>query len=295
MTQAETIYSVQLPDQLAQYIDGQKLIENAAGYPEMQRELSTGETSAIELVKKQLLAVDLSHGTPGNADVIASDGIRPEASMTASCDWRSGAHPLDRSLGLDNYTFMRWGAFQPSGYGRRVLAINTPDILLSPKTIVSPRDINDTLFAYAGTPAPELPPQGLDKLNAYLDSLVTGVDWVEITARRALHRMMTVPNQSVYRIRNPSDLGEVKHHGSIASSSIHPRWIDTKESEAMHAKWREMLEFSGVAVSYVTNALDQQDLGQPKLSGNDKLPHEIGADIEQSRKLWSTIIEIAHS
>lgn len=84
MTQAETISSIQLPDQLAQYIDGQKLVENAAGYPEMQRELSTGETSAVELVKKQLLAIDLSHGTPGNADVIVSDGIRPEASMISS-------------------------------------------------------------------------------------------------------------------------------------------------------------------------------------------------------------------
>lgn len=53
-----------------------------------------------------------------------------------------------------------------------------------------------------------------------------------------------------------------------------------------------MIEESGVAVSYVTHALEAEEYGLSK-SDKDKLPHEIGADIEKSRQLWRKILDIA--
>jgi hypothetical protein len=53
-----------------------------------------------------------------------------------------------------------------------------------------------------------------------------------------------------------------------------------------------MIEENGVTVSYVTNALEAQERGFSK-SDKDKLPHEIGADSEKSRRLWQEILSIA--
>ena len=84
----------------------------------------------------------------------------------------------------------------------------------------------------------------------------------------------------------------MKYYGKLEPSSINNEVFDARDIESLHPIWRSMVEENGVAVPYITNAIEARDYGYTT-SDKDKLPHEIGADIEKSRKLWSRILDIA--
>ena len=133
--------------------------------------------------------------------------------------------------------------------------------------------------------------EGQKRLNKYLDTILSGSDWVDVIARRSLRYMQRASSRDSYPIKNHTDMGEVKHLGAVAPQLLGEP-IDVYDEEALHPIWRSMIEENGVTVSYVTNALDAEERRFSK-SDKDKLPHEIGANSEKSRRLWREILSIA--
>lgn len=156
---------------------------------------------------------------------------------------------------------------------------------------MTPRDINATMFSFMSTEASALDEDGRERLNNYLDTALSGGDWVEVIARRSLRYMQRASNRDSFPIKNHTDVGEVKYLGAV-SPHLLGEPIDVYDEEVLHPIWRSMIEENGVTVSYVTNALEAQERGFSK-SDKDKLPHEIGADSEKSRRLWQEILNIA--
>lgn len=280
-----------LPAELESFVDSDRISANKNNYREFDWNPDRHEQKALDIVRENLLGIDLSHATASNPESIASDGILPFADLASKQDWRSQTFALDRSLGLHHYTFLHWGAFHPTQNGRYVIPVSGREILLSPKTIATPHDINETMYRFMENDAQALEGQARQFLDGYLDSIVSGSDWVDIVARRSLKHMMQTRNPDVYRIRNHKSMGEIKHYG-VVQPSLLGETIDVRDEEAMHPLWRSMIDDNGVAVSYVTNAIEAEERGHSG-SDKDKLPHEIGANIEKSRKLWRTILDIA--
>ena len=287
---------VSIPPDLERFIDPDRISANARNYPEFNWNPDISEQKALELVRENFLNINLSHATASNPNRLRCEGVSPMSDLAESRadDWRSQTLPLDKSLGLDQYTFMHWGGFYPTQNGRHILSINARDVLLSPDTIVTPHDINSTMFRYMDMEADELPADGKECLHDYLDKIVLGSDWTDIISRRALKRMQTARDPSLYLIKQPGALGEVKYYGKLEPSSINNEVFDARDIESLHPIWRSMVEENGVAVPYITNAIEARDHGYTT-SDKDKLPHEIGADIEKSRKLWRKILDIAQS
>lgn len=290
----KVIPKASIPLDLERFIDPDRISVNAINYPEFDWSPDIPEQKALELVRENFLDINLSHATASDPESLRREGVLPMSDLAGSRadDWRSQTLPLDKSLGLDQYTFMHWGGFYPTQNGRYILSINARDVLLSPNTIVTPYDINSTMFRYTDMEADELPADGKERLRDYLDKIVLGSDWVDIVSRRALKRMQTTRDSSLYLIKQPEDLGEVKHYGKLEPASINNEVFDARDIESLHPIWRSMVEERGVAVPYITNAIEACDYGYT-MSDKDKLPHEIGADVERSRKIWRKILDIA--
>lgn len=282
-----------VPPELEQFIDSDKITANKANYREFDWSPDRHEQEALERIRNMFLDIDLSHATASIPERLQRDGILPIDQLVdkGRYDWRSQTHTLDESLGLHRYAFFHWGAFHPTQNGRYIFPVDTREVLLSPNTIVTPRDINATMFSFMSTEASALDEDGRERLNNYLDTALSGGDWVEVIARRSLRYMQRASNRDSFPIKNHTDMGEVKYLGAV-SPHLLGEPIDVYDEEVLHPIWRSMIEENGVTVSYVTNALEAQERGFSK-SDKDKLPHEIGADSEKSRRLWQEILNIA--
>ncbi|NCU30077.1 hypothetical protein EOM60_05780 [Candidatus Saccharibacteria bacterium] len=291
MTMNHVPSKIVLSPELEQFADSDKISANKGNYREFDWNPDVHEQRALERVREMLLGINLSHATASEPDSIRRDGILPFDNLVGKCDWRSQTHVLDESLGLHRYTFFHWGAFHPTQNGRFIFPVNTREVLLSPNTIVTPHDINATMFSYMGTSTNLLDEGGRERLDGYLDTILSGSDWVDVIARRSLRYMQRASSRDSYPIKNHVDMGEIKHLGAVSPRLIGEP-IDIYDEQAMHPIWRSMIENDGVTVSYVTNALNAAERGFSK-SDKDKLPHEIGADSKKSRRLWQEILNIA--
>ncbi|MCA9341023.1 hypothetical protein KC952_00670 [Candidatus Saccharibacteria bacterium] len=282
-----------LSPELEQFTDSDKIAANKANYREFDWIPDRYEQEALERVRNMFLDINLSHATASIPEHLQRDGILPIDQLVNKgiYDWRSQTHTLDESLGLHRYVFLHWGAFHPTQNGRYIFPVDAREVLLSPNTIVTPRDINATMFSFMGTEASTLDEDGRVRLNNYLDTALSGGDWVEVIARRSLRYMQRTSSCDSFPIKNHTDMGEVKHLGTVPPQLLGEP-IDIYDPQAIHPVWKSMIEENGVTVSYVTNALDAEERGFSK-SDKDKLPHEIGADIEKSRGLWREILNIA--
>ncbi len=287
------VSKVVLSPELERFVDSEKIVANKGNYREFEWKPDVHEQKALERVREMLLGINLSHATASNPEAIQRDGILPFDVLRSNSgyDWRSQTHALDESLGLHRYTFFHWGAFYPTQNGRYVFPVNSRDILLSPNTIVTPRDISATMFSSMDIEADELNRAGRERLDNYLDTVLSGSDWVDVVARRSLRYMQETPNRDSFPIKNHTDMGEIKQLGAVPPKSIGEP-IDLYEEQTMHPIWRSIVENNGVTVPYVTNALDAEQRRWSK-SDKDKLPHEIGADSKKSRKIWEEILCIA--
>lgn len=283
----------ELSPELEQYADPGKIAANKSNYSEFDWSPDLHEQKALERVREMFLGINLSHATASIPERLQRDGILPIDQLVDNGrkDWRSQTHALDVSLGLHRYAFLHWGAFHPTQNGRYVFPVDAREVLLSPNTIVTPRDINSTMFSFIGTEAGALDETGQERLNRYLDNVLSGSDWVEVIARRSLRYMQRNSSRDCYPISNHTDMGEIKHLGAIPPQLLSDP-VDIYDEEVLHPIWRSMIEENGVTVSYVTNAIHAAERGHSK-SDKDKLPHEIGADTEKSRKLWQEVLRIA--
>ena len=282
-----------LSPELEQFTSADKIATNRSNYPEFDWLPDKREQEALGRVRDMFLDIDLSHATASIPERLQRDGILPIDQLVDNgrYDWRSQTHTLDESLGLHRYVFFHWGGFHPTQNGRYTFPVDTREVLLSPNTIVTPRDINATMFSFMSTEAGVLDEDGQERLKKYLDTILSGNDWVDVIARRSLRYMQRTSSRDAYPIQNHADMGEVKHLGAVSPQHMSEP-VDIYDEDALHHIWRSMIEENGVTVSYVTNALDAEERGFSK-SDKDKLPHEIGADSKKSRRLWQEILNIA--
>lgn len=260
-----------------QLLDKVDLEENARNYEALQQSTTRKEERAIGKIEEMLLdGLPLTHSTePENLNTIQNSAIKPAKVLPESK--LTHTLPLDESLGLDEYAFASWGdTHKHSIYGSSTL-LCTEKILLSDETIASPYDI--TLHIGTGTnfPYTELNKTDTEHLETYLQTLVTGERWLEITARNALEIALkgAVPVISHTKLNT----GEIKHKGAI--DSAHIQGVLLTEDD-YHAAQNEMLRNGFIAGPL--NSLT-------KLYGH--IPAEYEANLKRAKKIWRKVVDLA--
>ena len=259
-------------------LDKVDLEENARNYEALQQPTTRKEERAIGKIEEMLLdGLPLTHSTePENLNTIQNSAIKPakvlpEGKLTHTL-------PLDESLGLDEYAFTSWGDMhRHSIYGSSTLLLCTEKILLSDETIASPYDITLHIDAESNLPYDELNKMNTKHLETYLQTLVTGERWLEITARKALEIALkgTVPVISHTKLNT----GEIKHKGAI--DSAHIQGVLLTEDD-YHAAQNEMLRNGFMAGPL--NSLT-------KLYGH--IPAEYEANLKRAKKIWRKVVDLA--
>ncbi|MFC2317291.1 MAG: hypothetical protein ACFNNB_01980 [Candidatus Saccharimonas sp.] len=259
-------------------LDKVDLEENARNYKVLQRPTTRKEERALGRIEEMLLdGLPLTHSTePESLNTIQNSAIKPakvlpEGKLTHTL-------PLDESLGLDEYAFASWGdTHKHSIYGSSTLLLCTEKILLSDETIASPYDI--TLHIGAGTnfPYTELNKTDTEHLEAYLQTLVTGERWLEITARKALEIALKGTVPVIYHTK--LNTGEIKHKGAIDSAHIQGVLLTEDDYRAAQ---NEMLRDGFMAGPL--NSLT-------KLYGH--IPAEYEANLKRAKKIWRKVVDLA--
>lgn len=260
-------------------LDKVDLDENARNYEVLKQPTTRKEELAIGKIEEMLLdGFPLTHSTkPENLISIQNSAIKPAEALPEG----KFTHtlPLDESLGLDKYVFASWGDVRRHPiYGSSTLLLCTEKILLSDETIASPYDITLRIGAGTNLPYDELNRTDTKHLKAYLQTLVTGERWLEITARNALRNVIsngTVPVVSHANLNT----GEIKHKGAINADHIQ-EVLSTEDD--YHTALNEMLRNGFTASSL--NSLT-------KLYGH--IPTEYEASLNKAKKMWRKIVDLA--
>lgn len=285
-----------LPEKLARYVDDARLAENAANYPEMHRELTAGQTMAALAIQDILLNLPLTHSTPAPAAKLLSGGLLPGKQVKRMRPLqKTNTYRIDRSLGLDEYAFMRWGEIETKGlYGNTTVAIDTKAVLLSPQTVVSPSDITDSPSIVCKRSYRNQPPSAKLEIELYFDSLVTGGLWLEITARRILEKLLRGEIDGTLRMHTSAPFGEVKHYGAVAAENIVGD-LTTLEDKAAESKRQY---HNGISTPLTLQAIAVRD-SYLQLVGTSvdfpALPETMGVDESVPRDTWANITELANS
>lgn len=255
---------------LAQGID---LEANAATYPELQVDIDPGREHRLRAVRSALLKLPLIHTTFGDLESAQRDGIQVFADRPATLYGHS--NPLDESLGLTEYTFMHWGSAEKSPYGRNHIRID-PKLLLSPRTIVTPHDINSHNF-YQDRSFVDTPESAQQNVrDYYFSKMVRGADWLEIVSRRVL---ASAEKGVPYTLEPQDALGEVKYHGSLPPDLITGVITEGQESDY----WRQLLE-NGFVPGPVNRALKFGSRGY------DPTPEDIGVSRNTPSEYWESLV-----
>lgn len=267
----------QLAPELGRYVSAINLKQNAERYPELQRELTPDQVRKVGQIKGQLLQLPLIHGT--REPFAPQTDILPTSELPA--EHRGHTYGLDKSLGLDKYTFFHWGLPEKSTYGRNFLVVS-PSILTSPNTVVTPRDIG-TIAYVDDTPFEQLPDEKKKRYQeGYLDKMVTGQQWLEIISRRVLASYES--GNPFYNLHSTSSLGEIKHLGSVGH-----QFIDRQLSDKQFSEYYKFLYEHGFSFDNMERARElYQRTG--KKYGVDPLPEECGVDYDQASKYWEQLL-----
>lgn len=280
MTTIEKLSPV-MPKELSRYISPDQILENAANHHEMQRDYTPSQHVAITAIKDMLLDVPLTHGTRKPFESFVNDGILPEIEIDKTIHL-THTRDFDRAIGMNRYTFMSWGDFRNTQYGTSVISLDTRKILPSSHTIVTPYDINGPMFNYLDSHPNALDSEGTLKFDAYLSSIVSGDDWLEIVSRRYINRVLSGSTVVVQPLKN---MGEIKHFGTVPSEYI----TGLASSRSDHqAKWKGLLE-QGFMADPVESALFGSS------SDYDRTPEQLGADMDKSKAAWAKVIDLANS
>ncbi len=291
MSIGHEVSKVVIPPEMEQFTDPDKIAANKNNYPELSEwKPDRHEQEALKHVREMLLDIKLSHATrPENLESIQNNGIVPcsELQNEEEAQVSSNTFEIDKLFGLHHYGFFYWGAFHETEYGDFVFPVDTRKILLSPNTIVTPHDIFTITYGFREVST--LDERDMEYIQTeYIDTIVSGSDWVDVVARRALRHMIhESTNRDYYPIPYAASMGEIKHLGVVPSQHIGEP-VNIWDSQAIHPIWRSMLAKNGVTVATVTRTLEA-------LWDWDEysLPYEIGPSIRKSRKKWRKILDIA--
>lgn len=220
-----------LAPELRQYISEDRLHENYMRDPLVADERMWPEglqggrwQEFLPAVKEALLQVPLAHLTSRESiEQICREGIEPNVDRPA--DARSHTYGLDRSLGLDRYAFTSWGDFEtlfiPPGSRRLLLPAS---LILSERVVATQKDIA-SLFSSLVPSSEALSVRYEDRTPSeqhaidqiYFSGMVTGEDFLDLTARRMLRYLYGKGGEPFPVF---SEIGEIKHLGRIPAEAI---------------------------------------------------------------------------
>lgn len=269
--------STLLAPELGRYVSAVDLKQNAKRYPELQRELTPDQERKVGQIKKQLLQLPLIHGT--REPFAPQTDILPISELPS--EHRGHTYGLDKSLGLDKYTFFHWGLPEKSIYGANFLLVS-PSLLTRPNTVVTPRDIG-TIAYVDDTSFEQLPDEKKKQYQkGYLDQMVTGQQWLEIIARRVLESYEL--GNSFYNLYSTSFLGEIKHLGKVEHQLI--------ERQISYKQFNEYYKYLYEHGFSFENMEQARKLYQRtgKKYGIDSLPEECGVDYDKASKYWEQLL-----
>ncbi len=247
---------IDAPEKLARYL---RLRKPGANYQRLladriwrEGEGATNETLAeadpkkVEVIKSALMSVPLVHAT---REAFEGD-IQPQSQVNSE---DHSTYELDRSLGLDECTFYHWGPFRFPRYGD-VSYLVDPQILNDPRTFVTPGDVMACVRSgSSGEAEADIPYESLeerasnDVSNGYLGRLVSGPEWLDITARRiAMNTGDAIITQWGLQLG-----GEVKFFGALPKEYVTGR-LDSEEQLMQMAQdiKTTLEESSGIAIPY---------------------------------------------
>lgn len=263
---------INLPPELQKYVSVKKLEQNFSLYPEMQLELSGEQKRKVKIIKNTLLQLPLVHATKKPFE----KGVPIVPTIDLPEGARSHTFGLDKSLGLDKYTFFHWGVPARSDHGTHFLLVN-PSLLQSPNTIVTPCDIGDIALV-GNDPFDKVEKDKKERYQKeYLDKMVSGENWVEINARKVLK---SIEGGNPFYGLNRNTLGEVKHLGPVSADLITTQI--SFEDLQYHYKFLYEHGFS------IPN-IEQERRLYLRLgirNGADPLPEECGIDYEEAAEFW---------
>lgn len=268
--------------ELRKFVDEARLAKNFAEYPEMQIELTAEQENRVGLIRAELFTLPLIHGTKQKDVGGDGAGIVPSSELPSGAP--SNTYDLDKSVGLDKYAFFSWGFVGRSQYGANFLEVS-PSVVTSQKTIVTPCDIGQFVFADDAV-YDKLPDEKKARLERnYFSKIVKGKDWVEILARRILKAVES--GKSFFELSSMETMGEIKHNGTVPSDAIVGRFT----SGEMKQYWKFLYEH-GFSFSNLEHDRDLYSQTGDRGNQVDKFPEDYGIDYEKCATHWRKLLNI---
>lgn len=191
---------------------GSKLIhpslkENKIRFTELNQIIPDSDKPTLEKIKTSLLDLPLLHCTPSEIATTEPIVCSKDAGRVV------GIGALDQSLGLDKFVYLSWGpANYPKSRDKHYLVNSS--LLLDSSVVVTEGDITTFTYGSTNTPFVDLPHKVRGNIiRDYFGKMLTGIDWLELTARKILNSRNT--GESSYMTKPPLHLGEIKVFRSV--------------------------------------------------------------------------------
>lgn len=269
-----------LPKELLPYVSPQQLIEQGKNHRLMTMELTERQKEQVKRIKAVLLEIPLIHASSHPSLLTGTQDLLPADDLPKGHYGHS--HTSDRSLGLTRCVFFGWGLAE-KGYGRQILQIS-PTLLDSANVFVTPTDIGHIELA-EDIPFEEYEPERKERIKKYyFEKMVTGSDWVEITARKILETIEE--GESFFPLRHSYSLGEIKHVGAVPAKYI----VGSFPVSDLKSQYRFLYEhgFSFTNMEGVRNAF----INTGQKQSVDPLHEECGINYEEVSTFWKKRLEI---
>lgn len=271
--------SLELPTKLSIICSdlGVNLADNTQNFPILNVELSNGEQRRILVIKDTLMQLPLVHSTNASSLelILGNDmSIMPHSQLTSE-SVRHNTGDLDVSLGLNECTFMNWGAIEKKGYGRFHVLIDPAVVFTDTRCYVTPTDINHSVMVHKGQFKQLSEEDQLNIKTNYLGKIVSGPIWHEIVARQILYDLMGGISPA---INSYNQLGEIKFTGTLPPEAV----IEVAGPDDEHRWWRKMLD-----IGFIPGPVSRSRFGS---SSYDVTADQLGRSETTASNYWKSHI-----
>lgn len=213
-------------------ITAEELESNLQAYPEMSWQF---DETTLKAAKNKIASIPLTHFTEEPSILVADENeiktlvlfshrsLHQKGLIRKEFDGegiKGFSYDVDQALGLDRFVFMCLGAPYPNQHENTKSGILILDasILLDENCLITPSDISlHCPDVYnAGTVESS---EGINALQSFRSSVVSGKGWLEILARRVAKHSEESPNIP-FPIKDCFTLGEVKYRGAVPGQAI---------------------------------------------------------------------------
>lgn len=271
--------SLELPTKLSIICSdlGVNLADNTQNFPILNVELSNDEQRKILVIKDTLMQLPLVHSTNASSLelILGNDmSIMPHSQLTSG-SVRHNTGDLDVSLGLNECTFMNWGAIEKKGYGRFHVLIDPAVVFTDTRCYVTPTDINHSVMVHKGQFKQLSEEDQLNIKTNYLGKIVSGPIWHEIVARQILYDLMGGISPA---INSYNQLGEIKFTGTLPPEAV----IEVAGPDDEHRWWRKMLD-----IGFIPGPVSRSRFGS---SSYDVTADQLGRSETTASNYWKSHI-----